>query len=262
MWKNKYIYNIISLILLFLIFNTKLCFSQFIYNSSYDCFVLFSANNYNFCNIKLHEYRFGKVKAESHNYADLRFVNGKLEEYKKYFIDLGYENSRQFRDVFIKFTYYNNKISLIKFYNSDGNLIGKYNLFFENNNNGNFKENIDTTGFTVFSFFQLEETGYNEIKQKKKDTLNTSYLYYNIENHRDQGDIESYEQFIYSSDLNILLYKKLGELYSSEGSKREFYVIDKLKLQYTFDEYGNPLEIIVLGRSNEPEFLLEFLYYN
>lgn len=272
---NYHIKIVLSLFAILLLYN-KVCFTQIIYYPKYDCLIPFTINNYSSCKMFLHEYRYGEPLNKSEKYAEINYTNGIINEYKRYFIDLGYENSRQFCDLYIKFDFSERKLSLMKFYGNEGFLTHKYLFSYKNDSIVNIKNvdsygnkteeskilKFDKTGFSILTLLDDEEYD-KKIRQKTKDSLNSTYYFYHIENLSNHGADKDYVQITYDEYFNTQLYLRFQDNnYDDVPKNQKFVVTEKSKILYKFDEFNNPSEIIVIGLTGEPEYLLEFKYFN
>lgn len=92
---------------------------------------------------------------------------------------------------------------------------------------------------------------------KKLLIVFTHRLFYN------HGADKYYEQIIYNENFNIKFYHRFQDNYYGDVPQNQKFVATKKSIiLYKYDGFNNPSEIIVIGLTREPEYLLEYKYFN
>ena len=269
--------NSILVFLFISLFSFTTSKAQLIYNPSNDCFLLLTAKGNSSCNIYVEQYSFGSPSDKKYKYAELTFNNDYLDTYKKYSEDFNSSNKYDHLEFLLKLEFENDGISQLKSYNNDGDLIKKFRFQYDSKgkdntvsvieqNSGNVLNksvNIDSKGILCLPYlhFLRDITDDQRIVVNEGQQNNANVT--SISKFEDESYDQTKQLFVFSNTFNLLTYKRYNviEEETMSGFKKTEMVEQKFRLKYSTDTYGNPMEIVVYGDMDEPEYKFTFEYF-
>jgi len=228
----------------------------------------------------VHKYSFGSPMAKGYKYAELSFVDGLIDSYKKNYIDLNYYPIKESKliDILIKFDYHKGLLSQIKTYNSNGALSDKLSLEYLIRSDQVIQKittiNGDTISIKLSSADQNIFLSYLYLPTKDKlnednpFSISSSFEKSGLLNIciKDviSGEGDNVENFTFDDKFNLMSYKKyyFETQESMYGIKKTEVIRNRFRLEYIFDDIGNPTDVILFNEMDEPEYKFTFEYFN
>ncbi|MBX7044215.1 MAG: hypothetical protein K1X86_00130 [Ignavibacteria bacterium] len=189
----------------------------------------------------------------------------------------GSNNNYEYLEFMLKLEYENDRLSLLKSYNSDGDLIKKFTFQYGANGRNNtlyivdqnsdsiFKKitNIDSKGILTLPYLHFLRDIEDDVRIEINDKQQNSSMLTSESKLEDESYDQANQLFIYSAIFNLLSYKRYSrsEEETMYGFKKTEIVEQKFKLKYSDDTYDNPMEIILHGDMDEPDYEFTFEYF-
>ncbi len=277
---NRFSYKYFLTLFIYISLISNIGISQFVYNSGYECFMLVKVLNYSSCNMYVHKYSFGSPMAKGYKYAELSFVDGLIDSYKKNYIDLNYYPIKESKliDILIKFDYHKGLLSQIKTYNSNGALYDNLSLEYLIRSDQAIQKittinvdtisiklsNTDQNGFLSYLYLPIKDKLNEDNPLSITSSLEKSGILNICIKDVITGEGDNVENFTFDGKFNLMTYKLyyFDTQESMYGIKKAEVIRNRFRLEYIFDDIGNPTDVILFNEMDEPEYKFTFEYFN